>query len=99
LFSLERSWQSYVDEKLVGTGQIAAGAIIGLDGGTWAASPGFSLKYRLILFFSYYSYIFSFFRAGEGSKIVTLFKNPSNVFASGVTVNGIKYIGIKVTFS
>jgi profilin len=100
LFSLERSWQAYVDDQLVGTGKIAAAAIIGHDGSIWAKSPGFYVTYRLILFFSYYSSIFSFFRPDEGQAIVTLFRNnPSKVFSSGVTVNGIKYMGIKVTFS
>jgi len=34
-------------------------------------------------------------KAGEGSAIVNLFRNPSNVFASGITVGGVKYLGIK----
>jgi len=38
------SWQSYVDEQLVGTGNISKAAIIGLDGNAWAQSAGFALK-------------------------------------------------------
>jgi len=34
-------------------------------------------------------------KPGEGAALVTLFKNPANVFASGVTINGVKYMGIK----
>jgi len=37
------SWQSYVDNQLVGTHIIAKGAIVGLDGNTWATSPGFTV--------------------------------------------------------
>ncbi|CAF1018674.1 unnamed protein product [Rotaria sordida] len=76
----KRSWQSYVDDQLVGAG-LKSGAIIGLDGNTWATSPGFGLK------------------PGEGRTIVALFENPQKVFANGVTVNGVKYVGIKVTIS
>ncbi len=36
------SWQSYVDENLVGTGYVAKGAIVGLsDSSTWASSTAF----------------------------------------------------------
>ncbi|EIN04751.1 profilin [Punctularia strigosozonata HHB-11173 SS5] len=38
------SWQIYVDENLVGTGRIAKAAIIGLAGGIWASSPGYTLS-------------------------------------------------------
>ncbi|KZT55625.1 Profilin/allergen [Calocera cornea HHB12733] len=38
------SWQAYVDDHLVGTGKISRAAIIGLQGGVWAASPGFDLS-------------------------------------------------------
>ena len=38
------SWQSYVDTNLVGTGKVSRAAILGLKGGVWAASPGFTLK-------------------------------------------------------
>jgi len=38
------SWQGYVDNNLVGTGKISKAAILGLKGGVWATSPGFSLS-------------------------------------------------------
>jgi len=71
------SWQSYVDDQLVGTGHIGQAAILGHDGNPWATSAGWGLK------------------AGEGQAIAGLYKNPSNVFAAGVTVAGAKYLGIK----
>ncbi|KAF8192911.1 profilin [Pholiota molesta] len=36
------SWQTYVDTNLVGTGKIAKAAVLGQQGGVWAASPGFT---------------------------------------------------------
>mmetsp|Transcript_31013 Transcript_31013/g.50170 ORF Transcript_31013/g.50170 Transcript_31013/m.50170 type:complete len:127 (+) Transcript_31013:168-548(+) len=38
------SWQSFVDEHLVGTGTVTSAAIVGLDGNIWAASAGFTVK-------------------------------------------------------
>jgi len=35
------SWQTYVDKNLVGSGFVTKGAIFGLDGAKWAASPAF----------------------------------------------------------
>lgn len=37
------SWQSYVDNNILGAG-MAHGAIIGAGGGTWATSPDFTLS-------------------------------------------------------
>merc|ERR1712063_190029 len=41
--SVIMSWQAYVDQQLVGTGHITQGAILGLDGGAWATTAGFSV--------------------------------------------------------
>ncbi|KAF8154506.1 profilin [Crassisporium funariophilum] len=38
------SWQAYVDNNLIGTGKVAKAAILGLQGGVWAASPGFTIS-------------------------------------------------------
>ncbi|CAG8649248.1 13212_t:CDS:2 [Funneliformis caledonium] len=38
------SWQSYVDNQLIGTGKIVQAAIYGHNGSLWATSPGFSLS-------------------------------------------------------
>ncbi|CAO3663572.1 unnamed protein product [Umbelopsis vinacea] len=37
------SWQAYVDNNLIGSGQITQAGIYGLQGGQWAASSGFSV--------------------------------------------------------
>ncbi|EIM24278.1 profilin [Wallemia mellicola] len=37
------SWQTYVDSSLIGTGKIARGAIMGVQGGIWAISHGYQL--------------------------------------------------------
>jgi len=38
------SWQGYVDNNLVGTGKISKAAILGLKGGVWATTSGFTLS-------------------------------------------------------
>ncbi|KAJ7130875.1 profilin [Mycena filopes] len=38
------SWQSYVDTNLVGSGKISKAAILGKQGGVWAASAGYTLS-------------------------------------------------------
>ncbi|KAJ6551182.1 profilin [Mycena capillaripes] len=38
------SWQDYVNTNLVGSGKISKAAIIGLQGGVWATSPGYTLS-------------------------------------------------------
>ncbi|KAL7420396.1 profilin, required for normal timing of actin polymerization in response to thermal stress [Cryptotrichosporon argae] len=37
------SWQAYVDDHLVATGKVAKAAILGKQGGVWAASAGYNL--------------------------------------------------------
>jgi len=37
------SWQAYVDTNLVGSGKISKAAIVGQQGGIWAATAGFTL--------------------------------------------------------
>ncbi|PWN30162.1 Profilin/allergen [Jaminaea rosea] len=37
------SWQGYIDNQLVGTKSITQAAILGIKGGVWAASPGFTV--------------------------------------------------------
>jgi profilin len=38
------SWQAYVDTNLVGSGRIDKAAILGLQGGVWASSPGVTIS-------------------------------------------------------
>ncbi|KAK9895434.1 Profilin/allergen [Cystobasidium minutum MCA 4210] len=37
------SWDAYVSDHLVGSGKLSEAAIIGLDGGVWAISPGLQI--------------------------------------------------------
>jgi profilin len=37
------SWQSYVDDQLIGTGFVKQAALHGLDGNPWATSSGFNV--------------------------------------------------------
>jgi hypothetical protein len=39
------SWQSYVDDHLLGTGHVSQAAICGNDGALWAASEGFDVRH------------------------------------------------------
>jgi len=41
---------AYVDTNLVGTGKVARAAILGLKGGVWAASAGFTVYNSLLDF-------------------------------------------------
>lgn len=38
------SWQEYVDTSLIGSTNFVEAAIIGMDGGIWASSPGLALS-------------------------------------------------------
>eukprot|EP00029_Vermamoeba_vermiformis_P010165 TRINITY_DN528_c0_g1_i1.p2 TRINITY_DN528_c0_g1~~TRINITY_DN528_c0_g1_i1.p2 ORF type:complete len:127 (-),score=51.81 TRINITY_DN528_c0_g1_i1:131-511(-) len=38
------SWQAYVDNNLVGTKTVTQGAILGQEGGVWAATGGFTVQ-------------------------------------------------------
>ncbi len=38
------SWQAYVDNNLVGTKTVTQGAILGQEGGVWAATPGLTVS-------------------------------------------------------
>lgn len=71
------SWQSYVDQNLLGSGQLRRAAIIGLGEGQTLADSG------------------DFLKDLEGKNVVALFRSPNDVFATGVTVGGVKYIGVK----
>ena len=42
-------WQSFVDETILGTSQVAKAAIHGLDGTRYAASTGFVVRYYCII--------------------------------------------------
>jgi len=42
--SINMSWQSYVDQQLVGSGSVSLGAILGLDGSVWAKSAALNIS-------------------------------------------------------
>jgi len=73
------SWQAYVDQSLIGTGNIDKALIAGLDGTIWAASAGFTIppaELKVI--------IDSFEDKSD----------PKKVIAEGIKVNGEKYMTI-----
>ncbi|EGN94506.1 hypothetical protein SERLA73DRAFT_188444 [Serpula lacrymans var. lacrymans S7.3] len=37
------SWQAYVDNNLIGSGKVSKAAILGLAGGVWASSSGYTI--------------------------------------------------------
>jgi len=43
------SWDAYVSDQLIGTGNVKQAAICGLDGATWATSAGFNMAPEEIL--------------------------------------------------
>lgn len=45
------SWQAYVDNNLIGSGQITQAGIYGIQGGQWAASPNFNVSIHFQLLF------------------------------------------------
>jgi len=73
------SWQAYVDQSLVGTGNIDKAVIIGLDGTVWASSAGFSIPANELKVI-----IDSFDDKSD----------PKKVISEGVKVNGEKYMTI-----
>jgi hypothetical protein len=44
------SWQGYID-NLMATQKMTDVGIFGLDGSTWAASPGFPVRIKYLSFF------------------------------------------------
>nr|VWO97997.1 Uncharacterized protein [Ganoderma boninense] len=44
IISASRNYPEYVDSNLIGTGKVSKAAIIGLQGGVWASSPGYTLS-------------------------------------------------------
>jgi len=72
------SWQPYVDNSLVGSGKITAGAILGHDGSVWAASSSIAQKLS----------------SEETKCLVTAFSDPSAIRQGGFKVAGVKYIVI-----
>ncbi|KAF2795263.1 putative profilin II [Melanomma pulvis-pyrius CBS 109.77] len=83
------SWQAYVDQSLVGTGNIDKAIICGAsDKAVWAASPGFSMPADELQVI-----IDSFTDSSSDPNHV------KKVISQGVKVNGEKYMTIESTDS
>ncbi|KAF2203405.1 Profilin/allergen [Delitschia confertaspora ATCC 74209] len=74
------SWQAYVDQSLVGTGNIDKAVICDVTGATiWAASPGFTIPQDELKVIA---------------DSFTDKSNPKHVIEKGIHVNGEKYMTI-----
>jgi profilin len=77
------SWQAYVDQSLVGTGNIDKAVICDATGQTtWASSPGFSLAPAEM----------SAIAASFNDK-----SEPKGVISNGIKINGEKYMTIEAS--
>ncbi|KAF9382422.1 hypothetical protein CPB97_007159 [Podila verticillata] len=68
------SWQSYVNDNMVGTGKVSKASIVGLDASLWATTPDFQVG------------------GEEAKKVVDAFANSSDAFASGLYIEGKKFV-------
>ena len=75
------SWQSYVDENLVGTGYVAKGAIVGLDGSTWASSASFLSEGEPA--------------AIAGAFSLPVYPEEGSIIETGLYIEGQKYFAIQ----
>ena len=105
------SWQSYVDDHLIGTGHVVQGAICGVDGAIWAVSAGFNVRPR-----ASHGPVPSLFLVVEPrraeipylpppsstqvspeevQKLVAAFEDPSGLQAGGIYLCGEKHMFIR----
>lgn len=91
------SWQSYIDNDLVGTGKIASAAIHGLDGSQWATSVGFNVSSfaQESLLSQRPAKEITKISGEEVEKIVKGYADPDTVRSDGFHLQGEKYITIK----
>ncbi|KAG7445130.1 profilin [Guyanagaster necrorhizus] len=88
------SWQAYVDTNLVGSGRIAKAAIIGQQGGIWAASAGYNLstaeQNAIIQGFSDLAHVQASGIRAAGQKFFTLQANERSIYgkkaADGIVI-------------
>ena len=94
---------AYVDSNLVGTGKISRAAIIGLQGGVWAASPGYNVRLLIPTFSSLCKDIdIAFFyilklTAEEQQAAIKAFANPDETQGHGVRLAGQKFFTLQAT--
>ncbi|CEH17725.1 profilin [Ceraceosorus bombacis] len=78
------SWQGYVDTNLVGTGNVTAAAILGLKGGVWASSAGFTItpqeQQAIVSGFDDPSPLQAGGIHAGGKKYFTLSANPRSIY-------------------
>lgn len=74
------SWQNYVDQQLIGTGEASGGIIAGHDGNIWATSPEFSGKVT----------------PQEIATIFKAFDDPSSAYVNGLRLAGEKWRCVRV---
>lgn len=88
------SWQSYVDTNLLGTGKVSHAAILGLKGGVWAASAGFSLspeeQKQLVAMFDNPSGVQASGLHAAGKKYFCLRADDRSVYGK---------LGVRITYS
>lgn len=84
------SWQGYVDTNLVGTGKVSKAAIIGLKGGVWAASPGFTVGSLSLACLRPAQ-----LSAEEQQAVIKGLDDPTPLQASGIYANGKKYLTLQ----
>ena len=90
---------AYVDNNLVGTGKIHQAAILGLQGGVWATSSGFTVgtlftSHRLIMYL--HALPIKQISPEEQTQIINSLKTPGQAQSNGVRVSGKKYFALKV---
>lgn len=97
------SWQGYIENQLLGTKSISQAAILGLKGGVWAASPGFTVRKLLLCEltrpiddellahnFCLYSCLVKV-SPQEQTALIKGFEDPSPLQSGGLHVAGRKY--------
>ena len=102
------SWQSYVDTNLVGTGNVTSAAIVGLKGGVWASSAGFTVSgracasnpscwHRVPSSHGQTTDAIEVWQLSpqEITNLVKGFDDPSPLQAGGIHVNGKKYFALQ----
>lgn len=92
-------YTAYVDTNLVGSGKISKAAIIGLQGGVWASSPGYEVRTKSCTLRQDINLIACFrdrdlflqISPGEQAAIITALKNSEEATAKGVRLADQKF--------
>ena len=88
---------AYVDTNLVGTGKISKAAILGLKGGVWAATTGFTVHWSLCIPAISLTLLNSHqISPAEQSAIVEAYNNADDIRAKGIVLAGQKHFTLSV---